>query len=209
MEDINFEGQCPLSVSDNIKIKASSYDLHFDSAIIRYGSISGFKATALTTPYHLFLMNVSNQNITWDVQTEGKTKKIIMGSDQIFFDPANTPFSRYTADCYEFILVYIDPEKMISSAQANHDAISFKPIYNIWDPHLELPFKLLLSEVQTGNLNGKKYVDNIVRLILHHFMNNYTLDRSKNLFQHIQGLTNEEYANTVNYIKQKIIKNRE
>ena len=47
MKDTSFEGQCPFSVSDNLKIKASSYDLSLDGAIIRYGSISGFRASSL------------------------------------------------------------------------------------------------------------------------------------------------------------------
>ncbi len=129
-----------------------------------------------------------------------------MGPDQIFFDPANVPFSRYTADCYEFILVYIDPEKMISSARldVDPDVISYEPIYNIWDPHLEFPFKLLLSEVQTGNLNGARYVDHIVSLIALHFLNNYTTTLSRNLLQHIQGLTDEEVVNAVSYIMRNI-----
>ncbi len=127
-----------------------------------------------------------------------------MGPDQFFFDPAKVPFSRYTADCYEFILVYIDPEKMISSARVDPEDISFEPIYNIWDPHLEFPFKLLLSEVQTGNLNGKGYIDHIVSLISLHFMNNYSKDCSGNLLQHIQGLTGEEIANVVCYIKRNM-----
>jgi AraC family transcriptional regulator len=206
MKDINFEGRCPFSVSENLKIKADSYDLRFDGAIIRYGSISGFRATALKAPFHVFLMNAGNRDVTWDIQVEGKTEEIIMGPDQIFFDPANVPFSRYTADCYEFILVYIDPEKMISSGRVDvgPEAISFEPIYNIWDPQLEFPFKLLLSEVQTGNLNGKEYVDHIISLISLHFMNNYTKDRSKNLWQHIQGLTGEEIANAVYYMKRNM-----
>ena len=206
MKDTNFEGRCPFSVSDNLKIKATSFDLQFDGVIVRYGSISGFRATDLEVPFHVFLMNVSNRNVTWDIQVEGKTEEIIMGTDHIFFDPANVPFSRYTADCYEFILVYIDPEKMISSARVDVDpkAISFEPVYNIWDPHLEFPFKLLLSEVQTGNLNGKGYIDHIISLISLHFMNNYTKDRSGNLLQHIQGLTGEEIANAVCYIKKNM-----
>jgi len=115
LKDTNFEGRCPFSVSDNLKIKASSYDLHFDGVITRYGSISGFRATDLEVPFHVFLMNVSNRNVTWDIQVEGKTEEIIMGTD--------------------------------------------------------------------------------------HFINNYTKDRSKNLLQHIQGLTDEEVVNAVSYIK--------
>ncbi len=200
MKDINFEGRCPLSVSDNLKIKASSYDLHLDGVIIRYGSISGFRATDLAAPFHLFLMNVGNRDVTWDVQVGDKAEQRIMGPGQIFFDPAGIPFSRYTADCYEFILVYIDPEKMISSVGVNPQDISFEPIYNIWDPHLELPIKLLLSEVQTGNLNGKGYIDHIVSLITLHFINNYTTSRSDNLVQHNQGLTDADVANAASYI---------
>ena len=45
------------------------------------------------------------------------------------------------------------------------------------------------------------YIDHIVSLISLHFMNNYTKDRSKNLLQHIQGLTDKEVVNAVSYIK--------
>jgi len=74
MKDTNFEGRCPFSVSDNLKIKATSFDLQFDGVIVRYGSISGFRATDLEVPLHIFLMNVSNRNVTWDIQVEGKTE---------------------------------------------------------------------------------------------------------------------------------------
>ncbi len=47
---------------------------------------------------------------------------------------------------------------MLSTVNAAPDTVTFQPVYNIWDPHLELPLKVLLSEVQTGNLNGEKYV---------------------------------------------------
>ena len=42
--EVNSDGSCPFSVSDNLKIKAASYDLNLDGIIIRYGSISGFRA---------------------------------------------------------------------------------------------------------------------------------------------------------------------
>ncbi len=196
MKKATFEDRCPFSVSDNGKINAASYVMDFNGAIIRYGCISGFRATNLSVPYHVFLMNVSTRDIIWDIQTDGKTEEILMGPDQIFFDPANLPFSRHTADCYEFLLVLIDPEKMIAAVQNVTDAISFEPVYNIWDPHLELPLKLLLSEVQTGNLNGDEFVDHIISLVSLHFINNYTKDRTINLVQHVQGLTGEEIINT-------------
>ncbi len=204
MRDANSEGCCPFSISDNLKIITTSYALHFDGAKIRYGSISGFRATAFKAPSHVFLMNVSNRNVTWEIQVEGKAEEIIMGPGQIFFDPANVPFSRCTADCYEFFLLHLDPEKMVSSARVDPEAISFEPIYNIWDPNLEFSLKLLLSEVQAGNLNGEGFIDHILNLVSLHFINNYAKDRSKNLVRHIKGLTVEEIANAVSYIKRNM-----
>lgn len=91
----------------------------------------------------------------------------------------------------------------MDSGWVDPEAILFDPIYNIWDTHLEFSLKLLLSEVQTGNLNSKGFIDHIISLISLHFMNNYTKNRSENLLQHIQGLTGEEIANAVCYIKRK------
>ena len=79
MKDAIFEGRCPFSVSDNDKINAASYVMCFDGVIIRYGCISGFRATSRTVPFHLFLVNISDWDVTWDIQIEGKTEVIQMG----------------------------------------------------------------------------------------------------------------------------------
>ena len=47
---IGLDGSCPFSVSDNLKIETSSYDLNLEGIIIRFGSISGFRATDLVAP---------------------------------------------------------------------------------------------------------------------------------------------------------------
>ncbi len=64
---INSDGSCPFSVSDNLEIETTSYDLNLDGIIIRYGSISGFRAADLTAPFHAFLMNVGDNSIAWEI----------------------------------------------------------------------------------------------------------------------------------------------
>ncbi len=187
-----FEDQCPFSVSDNDKVNAASYVMQFDGATTRHGCISGFKATDLKLPFHIFLMNISDRDISWNIQIEGKNQVMQMGPGKIFFDPANHSFSRYTTDCYEFILLLLTPEKMLSTANAAPDTVTFRPVYNIWDPHLELPLRVLLSEIQTGNLNGEEYINHIISLISLHFANNYSADNAQHLVQHYQGITDEE-----------------
>ena len=198
--EINSDGSCPFSVSDNLKIKAASYDLNLDGIIIRYGSISGFRATDLVAPFHGFLMNVSDHDIAWEISSGNSRKEVLMEPNQIFFNPANVPFSRYTADHYEFILVLVEPEKMISAAPIASNSHTFTETYQIKDPNLEYIFKLLLSEIQAGNKNGKLFIENIVSILAFHFVKNYSKEQSSGLVENVSGFTSKEIEKAFYYI---------
>jgi len=201
---ISSDGCCPLSVSDNLKIETTSYDLNLDGIIIRYGSISGFRAKDLVAPFHVFLMNVSNKNIAWEISSGDSIKQVLMEPNQILFNPANVPFSRYTADQYEFVLVLVEPEKMISSLPIPSKKFTFSEAYQIKDPHLEHIFKLLLSEIQTGNQNGKLFIENIVSVLTFHFVKNYSKEHSSKLVENVDGFTSTELDKVFCYIDQNI-----
>ena len=198
--EINSDGSCPFSVSDNLKIEAASYDLNLDGIIIRYGSISGFRATDLVAPFHGFLMNVSDHDIAWEISSGNSRKEVLMEPNQIFFNPANVPFSRYTADHYEFILVLVEPEKMISAAPIASNSPTFTETYQIKDPNLEYIFKLLLSEIQAGNKNGKLFIENIVSILAFHFVKNYSKEQSSGLVENVSGFTSKEIEKAFYYI---------
>ena len=202
--EVNSDGSCPFSVSDNLKIEAASYDLNLDGIIIRYGSISGFRATDLVAPFHGFLMNVSDHDIAWEISSGDNMKQVLMEPNQIFFNPADTPFSRYTADHYEFILVLIKPAKMISAAQITPDNRTFTETYCIKDPNLEHVFKLLLSEIQAGNRNGKLFIENIVSVLAFHFVKNYSKEQSSTLIENINGFTGKELEKAFYYIDKNL-----
>jgi len=76
---INSDGSCPFSVSDNLKIETTSFDLNLEGIIVRYGSISGFRATDLTAPFHAFLMNISDHDIAWEISS-GDSMKLLWSS---------------------------------------------------------------------------------------------------------------------------------
>ncbi|MBT3368130.1 MAG: helix-turn-helix transcriptional regulator [Nitrospina sp.] len=198
--EINSDGSCPFSVSDNLKIEAASYDLNLDGIIIRYGSISGFRATDLVAPFHGFLMNVSDHDIAWEISSGNSRKEVLMEPNQIFFNPANVPFSRYTTDHYEFILVLVEPEKMISAAPIASNSPTFTETYQIKDPNLEYIFKLLLSEIQAGNKNGKLFIENIVSILAFHFVKNYSKEQSSGLVENVSGFTSKEIEKAFYYI---------
>ncbi len=204
---LDLDGSCPFSVSDNLKIETSSYDLNLDGIIIRFGSISGFRATDLVAPFHAFLMNVSDHDIAWEVSSEGKVRQVTMEPSQIFFNPANISFSRYTADHYEFLLVLIDPDKMISSASLISNKCTFLENYHIKDPNLEHIFKLLLSEIQAGNQNGKLFLENIVSVLTFHFVKNYSREQTSNLIENVSGLTSKELEKALYYIDKNMAEN--
>ena len=205
--EINSAGSCPFSVSDNLKIEANSYDFNLDGIIIRYGSISGFRAMKLVAPYHLFFMNVSDHDIAWEIPSGDIMKQVLMEPNQMFFNPANLPFSRYTADYYEFILVLIEPEKMISSAPIFSNNYTFTETYCINDPNLEYIFRLLLSEIQAGNQNGKLFIDNIVSILTFHFVKNYSREQSSELVENVSGFTSKELKKAFYYIDKNMSEN--
>ena len=98
---IKSDGSCPFSVSDNLKIDATSYDLNLEGIIIRYGSISGFRATDLVAPFHVFLMNVSDHDIAWEISSGDSLKQVLMEPNQIFFNPTNLIFLILLRKCME------------------------------------------------------------------------------------------------------------
>jgi AraC family transcriptional regulator len=202
--NIKSDGSCPFSVSDNLKIKTTSYDLNLEGIIIRYGSISGFRATDLTATFHAFLMNVSDHDVAWEISSGDSMKQVLMEPNQIFFNPANVPFSRYTADHYEFILVLIEPEKMISSTPIVTNNCTYTEAYHIKDPNLEYIFKLLLSEIQAGNQNGKLFIENIVSIFAFHFVKNYSKEQSPRLVENINGFTSNELEKALYYIDKNL-----
>ena len=204
---IDLDGSCPFSVSDNLKIETTSYDFDLEGIIIRYGSISGFRATDLIAPFHAFLMNASDHDIAWEISSEDGTKQVLMEPNQIFFNPANVPFSRYTADHYEFLLVLIEPEKMVSSASIVSNKCTFTEGYHIKDPNLEYIFKLLLSEIQAGNQNGKLFLENIVSVLAFHFVKNYSKEQPAELIENVNGFTSKELEKALYYIDKNMSEN--
>ncbi len=76
---IDPDGSCPFTVSSNLQIEVTSYDLELDRYIIRYGSTEGFKCRNLTVPFHAFLMNVGKNDIFWEIpQKDASIETIIM-----------------------------------------------------------------------------------------------------------------------------------
>jgi len=204
---MNIDGSCPFSVSDNMRIETTSFDLDLDGIIVRHGALSGFKAKDLVAPFHSFLMNISDHDIAWYIFSDENTKKVLMEPNHIFFNPANVTFSRYTADCYEFILVLIEPKKLESLIPIFSDKYSFIETYCIKDPNLEHIFRLLLSEVQAGNQNGKLFVENIISNLAFHFVKNYSEEQSRNLVENVGGFSSSELEKAFLYIDKNISEN--
>ncbi len=201
---IALDGICPFTASSNLQIEVTSYDLELDRYVIRYGSTEGFRCRNLIAPFHTFLMNIGKNDICWEVpKKDGSIETMLMKKNHIFFNPANLPISRSTADYYEFLLIFIDPEKMISSAKTPEKVFDFKELFNVNDPHLEHIFKLLLSEVQAENKNGGLFIESLISILSMHFIKNFTVSDSR-LVNNIDGFTEEEHEKILLYIDENL-----
>ena len=76
-----------------------------------------------------------------------------------------------------------------------------------YDLNLEYIFKLLLSEIQAGNQNGKLFIENIVSILALHFVKNYSKEQSSGLVENVSGFTNMEIEKVVYYIDKNMSEN--
>lgn len=204
-EIVETDGSCPFSVSSSLDVNVTSYDLNLDGVILRYGSTCGFTAKNLIAPFHAFLLNTGETDIKWKIHNKksASNETIIMEKNHIFFNPANNPITRSTEEYYEFLLIFIAHEKMVASAKTIETDFKFDELFNINDPHLQHIFKLLLSEVQTENRNGKLFVENLISLLSIHFYKNYSINKSR-LINNVDGFTEEEYEKILLYIDKNL-----
>ena len=96
---------------------------------------------------------------------------------------------------------------MISSALLVSNKCTFWESYHIKDPNLEHIFKLLLSEIQAGNQNGKLFLENIMSVLAFHFVKNYSKEQTSNLVENVSGLTSKELDRALYYIDKNMAEN--
>ena len=76
--------------------------------------------------------------------------------------------------------------------------------YNL---NLEYIFKLLLSEIQAGNQNGKLFIENILSILAFHFVKNYSKEQSPRLVENVNGFTSKELEKALYYIDENMAEN--
>lgn len=195
------------STTTSIDLKTTSFELEFDGVVVKHGTASQIKLDNLTFNGHFFYMHIGDYEVDWKITYKNETTEIRNNKNDIWFVPANATISRSTNDTHEFIAVRLKHNKLVDSAKNIIDNnVILKPIYNIKDPHLEHIFRLMLSEVQTNNMNGKYFIDSLVSLLSIHFIGNYCINNA-DLVENIDGLIKKDFDNIINYINNNLSSN--
>ncbi len=199
---------CSFAETDELKINASFYKLEFDKAFIKYGSISNFESNNISFPYHYFTMQISEKDVNWETtDNRGKKKEYITGKYSISYTPPFTQSSERTDDYFEFVSILIEPDEMLLKGKRNsNNNLKYKKMNNISDPHLEGIFRLLLSEVRSGNENGRIFINHLIALLSIHFIKNYTAD-NVDIIENISGLTKDNINKLESYIEKNLSEN--
>jgi len=200
----NFKAECKDSISENIELDITSFELDLDGIIVKHGSAKGLDMKGVKYPMHGFIMNTSENEVIWKIEKN----ETIMKKNDIWFLPANESADFKTEDFFEFITVLISPAKMISSSKTllTADDISFRMMTNIQDSHLEQLLKLLLSEVRTENANGKLFIENLISIFAMHFVKNYT-NSENDLVKNVNGFTEKDYEKILLHIENNLTEN--
>lgn len=182
------------------KILVSSKDLNWNGIYIEKGENDSFNPDDVTVPQHYFAMNVG-QPFAWEWK-DGKTFKThCYGPGDLWVNPAGVPFSHRINDYNQFVLLTLDPAKVVE-ALPDYPLIErqvFRRQHRAQDRHLQMLLQSLLVEAESGGPNGKLYADALSTALAAHFVNHYSIDTPPSLSV-TQTIERQRLGQVVDYI---------
>ncbi|MEL7507195.1 MAG: AraC family transcriptional regulator [Cyanobacteria bacterium J06633_23] len=164
------------------RIIVSSKDLAWSGIHIEKGENDGFTPDDVTVTQHYFAMN-TGPALEWEWKDGHRFKTHRYETGDLWVNPAGVPFSHRVRGHNQFVLLTLDPQKLIELMPERplleHQA--FRRQHQSKDKHLQMLMQALLIEAEMGGPNGQLYVDSLSTALATHFVNHYSIDRPVDL----------------------------
>lgn len=181
------------------RILVSSQDLDWHGIHIEKGENDGFNPDNVTVTQHYFAMN-TGPAFEWEWK-DGKTFKThCYKTGDLWINPAGVPFSHRINGHNQFVLLTLDPQKLIELMPDRPKHQGFRRQHQAKDKHLQMLIQALLVEADMGGPNGKLYVDSLFTALATHFVNHYSIEQTVD-FPILQTSERQRMANVVDYIE--------
>ncbi|MDY6937284.1 MAG: AraC family transcriptional regulator, partial [Cyanobacteriota bacterium] len=183
------------------RILVSSKNLAWEGIHIEKGENETFTPDDVTVPQHYFAMNVGSA-FEWEWK-DGKTFKTHRyETGELWVNPAGVPFSHRIDTHNQFVLLTLDPAKIIEALPDYPllDRQVFQRVHKSQDKHLQTLIQALLVEAENGGPNGKLYADTLSTALAVHFVNHYGLESPID-FSKMHALDRQRLGSVIEYIE--------
>lgn len=181
------------------RILVSSKGLSWQGIHIEKGENDGFTPDDVTVTQHYFAMN-TGPALEWEWKDGNTFKTHRYETGDLWINPAGIPFSHRISGHNQFILLTLEPQKLMELMPNWPKDQSFRRQHQAQDKHLQTLMEALLIEAEMGGPNGKLYVDSLSTALATHFVNHYSLGHPVDL-PHYQVSEHQRLANVIDYIE--------
>ncbi|WP_299490684.1 AraC family transcriptional regulator [Acaryochloris sp. IP29b_bin.137] len=183
------------------QVLISSKELAWDGIYIEQGENEEFTPDDVTVAQHYFAMNIGPA-FEWEWKDGQTFKSHRYETGDLWVNPAGVPFSHRINQQNQFILLTIEPQKVVELLP-DHSLLerqAFRRQHQAKDKHLQTLIRALLVEAEMGGPNGRLYADTLSTALVTHFVNHYSLPPSVNLLKP-HPTQSKKLAHVIDYIE--------
>jgi AraC family transcriptional regulator len=141
---------------------------------VERGANDGFVAEDVVVPQHYIAMLLSSR-LRWETRLDGRVRQLDTRQGEVWVNPAHVPFSNRVAEPSEFLLLTVDPDKLLRSIEDTPVARprGFEQRFDVDDAVLRSLMLAFMSEAQHRGANGRFFVDSLFTALAVHFARQY------------------------------------
>jgi AraC family transcriptional regulator len=161
--------------AEHFDIELSSHDLNWSGILVEKGTATYFSPKNVYSPAFIFSMELSH-DFDWSIETTDVRKSIRTTVGNIWVNSPYAPMNHTNDNPAEFLVLAIEPESLYHyyKGPLPKDKLEFLTDYNLEDPMLSHMLQMLLLEVINKGQGGPKLLENLLTLIVHYFVDNYS-----------------------------------
>ncbi len=184
----------------------SSQKLDWAGIFFEYHRQSNWETPYFSSTYHSIIVNNSHQIPIGRWSGNHKLNKQFNKGDVTIF-PANTQNKHSWNQEWEFFLLYLDPKIMaqIAYESIGTESIEILPCFATPDPLIYQFCLMLISELKSGELCCRLYVEHLIAALSIHLIRQYSVKNQS--LRDRNGLSKSKLQQAIAYISEHLTEN--
>ncbi|MEM9512840.1 MAG: AraC family transcriptional regulator [Cyanobacteria bacterium J06642_2] len=188
------------------RILVSSAELGWQGVQLVKGENEHFTPDDVTVVQHYFAMNVGPA-YQWEWKDGDRFKTHSYETGDVWVNPAGVPFSHRIDTYNQFVVVTIDPAKVVEilGDRLHPERQAFRRQHRARDKQLQTLIQALLVEAEAGAPNGTLYADMVTNALATHFVNHYSVE-TPTIRDRLSGVSRGQLQPAIDFIEASLTK---